>query len=74
MEIMNLNKKTIQTMNLSQNCIIRYFTGLSKNSHISNVLKILKIFNIKDLYLYMKLVFIKNLRIIQSVYVYLIIF
>ena len=50
MKIMNLNKKTIQTMNLSQNCIIRYFTGLSRNSHISNVLKILKIFNIKDLY------------------------
>ena len=61
-EIMTLNKKTIQMLNINQNNIIRYFTGLSRNSHISNVTKILKLFNMKDLYFYMKLVFIKNLK------------
>ena len=40
LEIMHLNKKTINMINLSQNTIMRYMTGLSKNSHISDVLKI----------------------------------
>jgi hypothetical protein len=62
LEIMTLNKKTLQTLNISQNNIIRYFTGLSRNSHITTLTKILKLFNIRDLYYYMKLVFIKNLK------------
>ena len=61
-EIMHINKKTINILNLTQNSIVRYMTGLSKNSHISNVLKILKIFSIHELYLYMKLIFVKNLK------------
>ena len=36
-------------------------TGLSKHSHISDVLKLLKLFKIQELYHYMKLVFVKNL-------------
>jgi len=59
---MNLNKKTLNTLNIAQNDIVRYITGLSRNSHISNTLKILKLFNIHDLYYYMKLIFIKNLK------------
>ena len=59
---MHINKKTINILNLTQNSIVRYMTGLSKNSHISNVLKILKIFSIHELYLYMKLIFVKNLK------------
>ena len=59
---MNLNKKTLTTLNIAQNEIVRYITGLSRNSHISNTLKILKLFNIHDLYYYMKLILIKNLK------------
>ena len=37
---MTFNKKTIQKLSINQNNIIRYFTGLSRNSHISNLKKI----------------------------------
>ena len=40
LEIVHINKKKINIINLSQNSIVRYMTGLSKNSHISNVLRI----------------------------------
>ena len=60
LEIMTLNKKTLKTLNINQNNIIRYFTGLSRNSHITILTKILKFFNIHDLYYYMKLVFLKT--------------
>jgi hypothetical protein len=59
---MNLNKKTLNTLNIAQNDIVTYITGLSRISHISNTLKILKLFNIHDLYYYMKLIFIKKLK------------
>ena len=59
---MQINKKTLSSMNLSQNSIIRFMKGLSKNSHISNTRKILRIMNIEELYIYMKLIFIKNLK------------
>jgi hypothetical protein len=73
---MNLNKKTLKTINIGQNDIVRYITGLSRNSHISNTLKILKLFNINDLYYYMKLIFVKNLKsnyiyVIQSLIIFL---
>ena len=50
LEIINLNKKTLNILNIGQNDIVRYITGLSRNSHISNTLKILKLFNINDLF------------------------
>ena len=71
---MNINNKTLKSINIAQNDIIRYMTGLSRNSHISNTLKILKIFNIYELYIYMKLIFVKNLRsnkICASIFNYL---
>ena len=37
-------------------------TGLSKYSHISNTRKTLRILSIDELFVYMKLVFIKNLK------------
>ena len=37
-------------------------TGISKHCHISEVLEILKIFKIEDLNVYMKLIFVKNLK------------
>ena len=61
-EIMTVNKKTLKHLNIQQNNIVRYMTGLNKNSHISSVLKILKLLNIEDLNFYMKLIFIKNLK------------
>ena len=36
-------------------------TGLSRNIHISNTRKILKILSIEELFKYMKLIFVKNL-------------
>jgi hypothetical protein len=62
LEIMNLNKKTINTLNLNQNTIVRYMTGLSKHSHVSIVLKALKLFSFQELYHYMKFIFVKNLK------------
>jgi hypothetical protein len=71
---MNINNKTLKSINIAQNDIIRYMTGLSRNSHISNTLKILTIFKIYELYTYMKLIFVKNLRsnkICSSIFNYL---
>jgi hypothetical protein len=47
LEILNLNKKTLNILNIGQNDIVKYMTGLSRNNHISNTLKILKLFNIQ---------------------------
>jgi len=60
-EILTISKKTLKNMNISQNNIIRYMTGLSRNSHISNTRKILKLLSIDELSSYMKLTFVKNL-------------
>jgi hypothetical protein len=62
LEIIGLNKKTINCLNMKQNNIIRYMTGLSKNSHVSGTRNILKIMNIDDLCKYMKLLFVKNVK------------
>jgi hypothetical protein len=61
-EIMTINKKTLKSINIEQNNIFRYITGLSRNSHISDTLRILRVFNIFELYNYMKLIFVKNLK------------
>ena len=37
-------------------------TGHSKNSHVSGTRYVLKIMNIDDLYKYMKLIFVKNVK------------
>jgi hypothetical protein len=61
-EILSINKKTLNVMNVNQNNIIRFMTGLPKNSHISNTRRILKLLSINELNDYMKLIFIKNLK------------
>ena len=61
-EIMTINKKTLKSLNIEQNNIFRYITGLSRNSHISDTLRILRVFNVFELYNYMKLIFVKNLK------------
>jgi len=60
--IMTINKKTLKSINIEQNNIFRYITGLSRNSHISDTLRILRVFNIFELYNFMKLIFVKNLK------------
>ena len=55
----------MNTLNLMQNSIVRYMTGLSKHSHISIVLKALKLFSFQELYYYIKFIFVKNLTLIQ---------
>ena len=62
LEILTINKNTLNKMNVNQNNIIRYMTGLSKSSHVSNTRKILRILSIHELNDYMKLIFIKNLK------------
>ncbi len=59
---MNINNKTRKILNVNQNDLIRYMTGLSRNRHITTTSKLLKNFNINDLYFYMKLIFVKNLK------------
>ena len=64
LKVICLNKKTIKSMNMSQNNIItRYKTDLSKNINVVNTRNILKIMNIDDLCQYTKLIFVKNLKI-----------
>ena len=59
---MNIDKKTLKTLNIAQNDVIRYMTVLSRNSHISDTLRILRVFKMFALYLYMKLFFVKILK------------
>jgi hypothetical protein len=42
-EIMTINKKTLKKLNISQNDLVRYMTGLSRNSHISETLRFLNV-------------------------------
>jgi hypothetical protein len=41
---MNINKKTLKSLIVEQNNILRYIRGLSWNTHISDKLKILRVF------------------------------
>ena len=43
---MTINKKTLNKLNIGQIDLLRYMTGMSRNSHISVTLKIGKLFNI----------------------------
>lgn len=42
-------EETETYLSRSQNSIIRYFVGLSKSCHMSDLLKVFKLFNIKEL-------------------------
>lgn len=62
LEIMTLNMGILDKLDLTQNAIVRYIAGLYRTSHISPVLRTLKLFNIRELYLFFKLTFIKNMK------------
>ena len=59
---MSISKKTINTLNVMQNSLIRYMLQLNKSSHMGNINKILKIMNIKHLYYKLKMNFVKQLE------------
>ena len=49
-------------MNVAQNNIIRYMTGFSSHSQISQTSTILQMFNIFQLFVLMKLIYVKNVK------------
>ncbi len=41
---MTIHKKTLKSLNIEENNIFRYITGLSRNSHVSETFRILRVF------------------------------
>jgi hypothetical protein len=62
LEIMSINKKTINTMNVMQNKLIRYLLQLSSFNHLSSIHQALKILNFKHLIFKYKLCFVSQLE------------
>ena len=62
LEIMSLNFKKINELNMSQNFLVRFMLRLNKFNHISDINSALKIMNIKHLYYKHKLGFIKQIK------------
>ena len=62
LELMTIDKKTLNDINLNQNFLIRFMVGISKYSHISEVRSILKIQDFHHLYLSYKVNFMKQLN------------
>ncbi len=61
-EIMSIDKKTLNCMNVMQNNLLRYLLQLNKHNHLSSIQQALKIFNFKQLYYKYKLGFRKQLE------------
>ena len=61
-ELMNINEKTVNILNVMQNGLIRYMLGLHKSCHMSNILKSLKILNVKQLICKYKINFVRQLE------------
>ena len=59
---MSVNKTTISKINVNQNIIIKSMLGISKFCHTSELLRVLRLFDINSLVTFMKLNFIKNLK------------
>ena len=62
LETTTLKTVTRDYLNISQNNLIRQFVGINKFSHMTEVLKCLKIFNFNDLYIKAKLSFLNSLK------------
>jgi hypothetical protein len=62
LEIMSINKKTINTMNVMQNNLIRYLLQLSSLNHLSSIHQALKILNFKHLIFKYKLGYVSQLE------------
>ena len=59
--LMNINEKTVNVLNVMQNSLIRYMLRLHKSCHMSNIMKSLKILNIKHLICKYKINFVRQL-------------
>ena len=62
LEATTLKTKTMNYLNICQNDCICRFLGISRYSHMSNVLKCLKIFNFDELYLFSKISFLNSIK------------
>jgi hypothetical protein len=60
LEIMSLNKKTINLLNMEQHTLIRFMIGLSKYCHMSDLMVVLRVLNMGELVTFYKLTFMKN--------------
>jgi hypothetical protein len=62
LETSTLNIKTRNIINLKQNTLIRQLIGINKYSHISDILKCLRIYDFHDLYISSKLSFLEMIK------------
>ena len=62
LETTTLKAETRDFLNTSQNNLIRQFIGIDKFSHMTNILKSLKIYNFYDLYISSKLSFLETIK------------
>ena len=61
-ELMNINEKSLNILNVMQNGIVRYLLKLNKTCHMSNILKSLKILNMKHLICKYQINFVKQIE------------
>ena len=61
-EIMSLNKATVTKININQNIMIKSMLGISKYCHTSELLRVLNLYDINCLIVFLKLSFIRNLK------------
>ena len=61
-ETTTLTSKTIKSLNIAQNNLIRQIIGLQKNCHMSDILNTLKLLDINTLYLKSKLSFLNTIK------------
>ena len=59
---MSINKTTISKINVNQNIMIKSMLGISKYCHTSELLSVLRLFDINSLIIFLKLSFIKNIK------------
>jgi hypothetical protein len=59
---MSLNKATVTKININQNIMIKSMLGISKYCHTSELLRVLKLYDINCLIVFLKLSFIRNLK------------
>lgn len=62
LEALTLNNKTKDSINTLQNNLIRQMFNLAPFCHMSKILKVLKMFNFEELYIYSKLCFIDTVK------------
>ena len=62
LEFMHINQTTLNILDSYQNILIKYMLGISKYAHVTDVIRVLRLFRINELYFFSKLSFIKNLK------------